>query len=162
MRKKRGTLGRIWFRKQKERRRKIEDKIEKENDSESGSSSRNNGNMLYTKWRNKYYRDVNCLQVNVAALTQKNFGVCLSTLEESEVESDEDMEQINATTQTSISYCKSPTIDTAKIIYDSLSPPTKKKTRFALTICDNKPDGFDRQIRRDVGVNISKEMSIKI
>ena len=120
----------------------------------------NNGNRLYTKWRNKYYRDVNCLQVNVAALTQKNFGVCLSTSEESEVESDEDMEQINATTQTYISYCKSHTIDTAKIIYDSLSPPSKKKARFALTICDNKPDGFDRQIRRDVGVNIGKEMSI--
>ena len=61
------------------------------------------------------------------------------------------VEQINVTTQTSISYCKSPTIDTAK---------KKKEARFALTICDNKPDGFDRQIRRDVGVNISKEMSI--
>ena len=72
----------------------------------------------YTQWRNKYYRDVNCLQVNAAALAQKNSGVCLSTSEESEVESDEDMEQINATTQTSISYCKSPTIDTAKIIYE--------------------------------------------
>ena len=37
---------------------------------------------------------------------------------------------------------------------------SKKKARFALTICDNKPDRFDRQIRRDVGVNISKEMSV--
>ena len=83
------------IRKQKERRRKIEDKIEKE-------KNQNNGNRLYTQWRNKYYRGVNCLQVNAAALAQKNFGVCLSTSEESEVESDEDMEQINATTQTSI------------------------------------------------------------
>ena len=115
MRKKRGTLQRIiGFRKQKERRRKIEDKIEKEKDSESDSSSQNNGKRLYSKWHNKYYQNVNCLQVIVAALTQKNFGVCLSTSQKSELESDEDMEQINATTQTSISYCKSPTIDTAK------------------------------------------------
>ena len=84
----------------------------------------------------------------------------LSTSEKSEVESDDDMEQINATKQTSISYCKSPTIDTAKMIYDSHPPPSKKKAGFALTICDNKPDGFDRQIKRDADVNISKEMSI--
>lgn len=102
----------------------------------------------------------NILKVKVKTLTSKLRGKSIynSPSPSPSSVSSSDYDSSRSVSPNTISSCEERT-PLAKQIFSLLSPGTKRKTKRALSI--NKPVGFSKKIRTELGINIHKTESLK-